>query len=107
MINASQCVDFLSDCDLVPETWGAGRSDSPGCHLNSREGETAGSLSICVACRLSWVFSPTWGCGDFLLLLSEGRVPHLTSRSPRLCSLRYTANAQVFKTLLWRARECV
>lgn len=83
MINASQCADFLRDCDLVPETWGAGRSDSPGCHLNSREGAAAGSLSICMACRLSWAFSPTWGCGDFLLLPSEGRVPHLTSRSPK------------------------
>lgn len=53
MVNASQSVDFLRDCDLAPESQGAGRSDSPGCYLNSGEGAAIGSPSICVARWLS------------------------------------------------------
>ena len=47
MINGSQSADFLRDCDLAPETWGAGRSDSPGCDLNRKEGAAIECLLIC------------------------------------------------------------
>lgn len=67
MINASQRVDFLRDCDLAPKTWGAGRSDSPGCDLNSRKGAAIGCLSVWEACRLSWTFNPVWESKGFFL----------------------------------------
>lgn len=80
MIDASQRVDFLRDYDLAPNTWGAGRSVSLGCELNSREGAAIGCLSVCEAYRLSWTFNPIWESKDFF----SPKVPHLIFKSPKV-----------------------